>query len=294
MNTNTVANIEPSNTIQHISPTYEQLDTFYDEKYKVVWLYMHASPRPCFTPTLLKSLLKLTKDVEAEMKLTQQKKYDYLVIASRVEGVFNLGGDLDLFTELAMKKDEALLLDYAIACVDAIYANHNHIYSDLTTVSLVQGDALGGGFETALASNLLIAEKGTKMGLPEVIFNLFPGMGAYTFLRMKVGEAKAREIILSGTMYSAEELYEMGVVDILAEQGEGELALYRYIDKAKKSPNSYKAVAKMRDAFEKVSYDELVDIAKLWVETALKLSEKDLKMMHRLVKRQTSKVKITA
>jgi DSF synthase len=95
-------------------------------------------------------------------------------------------------------------------------------------------------------------------------------------------------------MYSAEEFYNMGIVDILAEQGEGELALYRYIDKAQKSPNSYQAVARMRDTFAQVSYDELVDIAKLWVENALRLSEKDLKMMHRLVKRQTSKAKVTA
>ncbi len=286
---NNAIEIDQFSHVENVQSTYEQLDTFYDEKYKVGWLYMDASPRPCFTPTLLNSLARLTEDVQTEMQLTQQQKYDYLVIASKVNGVFNLGGDLALFSELATKKDGALLFDYAIACVDAIYANHNHIYSDLTTISLVQGDALGGGFETALASNLLIAEKGTKMGLPEVIFNLFPGMGAYTFLRMKVGDAKAREIILSGKLYLADELYELGVVDILAEPGEGELALYRYIDKARRSPNSYKAVAKMRDSFAKVNYDELVEIAKLWVDTALKLSVKDLKMMQRLVQRQTLK-----
>ncbi len=286
---NTAIEIDQFRSDKNLEHTYQQLDTFYDEKYKVGWLYMDGSPRPCFTPTLLNSLARLTEDVKAEMSSTQQQKYDYLVIASKVDGVFNLGGDLALFSDLVAKQDETLLLDYAIACVDAIYANHNHIYSELTTVSLVQGDALGGGFETALASNLLIAEKGVKMGLPEVIFNLFPGMGAYTFLRMKVGEVKARQIILSGKVYNAEELYELGIVDILAEQGEGELALYRYIDKAKKSPNSYTALAKMRDSFSAVSYDELVEIAKLWVETALKLSAKDLKMMQRLVKRQTAK-----
>lgn len=68
-----------------------------------------------------------------------------------------------------------------------------HFDTDLTTVSLIQGDALGGGFEASLSSNLIIAERGVKMGLPEVIFNLFPGMGAYSILSRKVGAATAEK-----------------------------------------------------------------------------------------------------
>ena len=48
-----------------------------------------------------------------------------------------------------------------------------------TTISLVQGDALGGGFEAALCGDIIIAEKQARFGFPEVLFNLFPGMGAY-------------------------------------------------------------------------------------------------------------------
>ena len=98
----------------------------------------------------------------------------------------------------------------------------------------MQGDALGGGFESALASNVVIAEKGVKMGLPEVLFNLFPGMGAYSLLSRRVGTARAEQMILSGRLYTSDELFEMGVVDILAEKGEGEVEVYKYIKSAKR------------------------------------------------------------
>ena len=44
----------------------------------------------------------------------------------------------------------------------------------MTTISLVQGDALGGGFESALSSDIIVAEESAQLGLPEILFNLFP------------------------------------------------------------------------------------------------------------------------
>ena len=268
---------------------YSQLHTYYDEKYKIGWFLMNGSPRPCFTPTLLEELSSYLANVKNEMAETNDQKYDYLVVGSEVDGIFNLGGDLDLFMSLIRDRNRESLLDYAVHCIDILYANMFHFDADLTTVSLIQGDALGGGFEASLSSNLIIAERGTKMGLPEVLFNLFPGMGAYSLLSRKVGSAMAEKMILSGKLYTAEELFDMGVIDILAEKGEGELALYKYIKKAKKSPNCYKAMAKVKDICNPVSYEELVAIANVWADAALNLTDKDLKMMTRLVKRQNAK-----
>jgi len=78
----------------------------------------------------------------------------------------------------------------------------------------------------------------------------------------------------------------MGVIDILAEKGEGELEVYKYIKAASRYSNSYNAIRKVRDVCNSISYDELIDIAKIWTDTAFKLSEKDLKIMGRLIKRQ--------
>jgi DSF synthase len=269
-------------------PQYSQLTTHYDAKYKAGWYYMNAKPRPCFTSVLLDELNDYAADIKLQMKNTGQEKYDYLILCSNVDNVFNLGGDLAVFLELIKNKNYNGLLEYATKCIDVLYHNMTHLDSELTTIALVQGDALGGGFEGALASNVLIAERGTKLGLPEVLFNLFPGMGAYSLLSRKVGSAKAEEIILSGKLYLAEELYELGIVDILAEKGQGEEAVYQYINNANRKSNSFQAMRKVKDVCNSIDYKELIDITKIWVDAALKLTTKDLRMMDRLVTRQSA------
>jgi DSF synthase len=272
-----------------IAKKYSQIRTYSDEKYKITWCLMNSSPRLCFNPTLLSDLSNYISDVQAEMLQSNGEKYDFLVLGSDVKGTFNLGGDLELFYSSIQSGDRQGLYDYAVSCIDVLYQNIVHLECDLTTISLVQGDALGGGFETALASNVLVAERGSKMGLPEVLFNLFPGMGAFTLLSRKIGIAAAERMILSGKLYTAEELFDMGIVDILAEEGEGELAVYKYIKRANKTPNSYRALAKVKDICSQITYQELLDITNIWVDAAFKLTEKDLKMMTRLIKRQNIK-----
>jgi len=262
------------------------LRTHYDEKYKTSWCLMRAEPRPCFTSQLLSEFHEYIRVIKEEMRESKGDKYDYIVVSSDVEGIFNLGGDLNLFRHCIESNNRDGLFNYAVRCIDILHENINHLDCELTTIALVQGDALGGGFESALASNVVIAEKGVKMGLPEVLFNLFPGMGAYSLLSRRVGTSMAERIILSGKLYTSDELFDMGVIDILAEKGEGELEVYKYIKAANRYSNSYGAIRKVRDICNNVSYDELMDIAKIWTDAAFRLTDKDLKMMGRLIKRQ--------
>ncbi len=269
---------------------FEQLKSHYDARYKIGWFLMSGEPRPCFTPTLLNELDTYLDGIEQEMIASAGKKYDFLVVGSDVEGIFNLGGDLDLFTSMIDARDREGLYQYAAHCIDILYRNMVHLDQDLTTISLIQGDALGGGFEAALSSNLVIAERGAKIGLPEVLFNLFPGMGAYSLLSHKIGPKQAEKMILSGRIYSAEELYEIGVVDILAEKGEGEMAVYQYVKQAQRNPNTHRAMRRVKDVTNPVTMKELLDIAEIWADAALNLTAKDLRMMQRLVKRQDSRM----
>ena len=108
-------------------------------------------------------------------------------------GVFNLGGDLDLFKQLIEARDRAGLLRYGRACIDVLYRNYIGHDLPVTTISLVQGECLGGGFEAALSSDVIIAEKSARFGFPEILFNLFPGMGAYSFLDRQIGQRGAEE-----------------------------------------------------------------------------------------------------
>ena len=98
---------------------------------------------------------------------------------------------------------------------------------------------MGGGFETALSSDVVIAEKSARLGFPEILFNLFPGMGAYSLLERRVGMRVAEELILSGKMMPAYKLHEMGVVDVLAPNGQGESTVRKWIaDNAKSLADS--------------------------------------------------------
>jgi len=272
------------------TPHYSHLAVHYEEKYKLGWYYMKAFPRACFSQTLLKEIDQWFSYVKKRNEDCEEQEFKYLVLASNIPGTFNLGGDLNLFKVLIEKGDYNALFDYAKACINVLFQNITHLNDKLTTISLVQGDALGGGFEAALSSNILVAEKGTKMGLPEVLFNLFPGMGAFSLLSRKIGASKAQQLILSGQLYSAEELYDLGVVDILAEKGEGELAIYSYIKQAERATNSYRAMREIQDMTNQITYLELIDITKIWVEAALRLGKRDLRMMERLVSRQTARL----
>ena len=136
------------------------------------------------------------------------------------------------------------------------------------TVALIQGDALGGGLEMALACHTIVAEEGVGMGLPEVLFGLFPGMGAYSFLCKRVSPRQAEKMILSGEVYSSEEMYRLGVVDVLVPKGQGESAVQDLIG-------------------QPVSYEELMGITEVWVDTALALGDKSLRTMERIVRAQT-------
>jgi DSF synthase len=267
-----------------------QLKTHYDEKNKIGWFLMRGIPRPCFTLKLLSEINTYLDGVKYDMEKTNGEKYNYLVVGSDVDGVFNLGGDLDLFSDYIKNGDRESLLSYALKCIDILYRNIHHYNLDLTTISLIQGDALGGGFEAALSSNVIIAERGVKMGLPEVLFNLFPGMGAYSILSRKIGTVAAERMILSGEIFSSEKLHEMGVIDILAEKGEGEVAVYQYIKSAKRADNSYKSMRKIKDICNPVSFQELTEIATVWADAALKLSPKNLRMMKRLVRHQNGRL----
>lgn len=282
-------------TLQPQQTSYTQLTTYFDPHHQIAWGYMHAEPRPCFTPTLLRELLAWGHGMAGMIDDPAQVDVKYFVIASKVPDTFSLGGDLNLFMRHIAARDRDALYHYAISCIDCSYAVHSHLKRpNVTSIALVQGQALGGGFESALAANVLVAERGAKMGLPEILFNLFPGMGALTLLGRKIGFGKAEKIILSGKLYSAEEMHELGVVDVLAEPGEGEGAVYAYVRREEKSRNGIQALRAAREVSQPVSYDELVRITEIWVDAALRLESKDLRMMERLVSRQTGKAETAA
>ena len=125
------------------------------------------------------------------------------------------------------------------------------------------------------------------MGLPEAMFGLFPGMGAYNFLSRRVSPQLAERIILEGRVHTAEEMHALGVVDILVPRGQGEQAVNDLIRQQQRIPQSYLAMNRVRDISQRITCEELLEITRVWVDSALALDEKSLRTMDRLVKAQT-------
>ena len=271
-------------------PRYEQLDTHFETETGVFWAIMNPAPRPSFGARLLLDLhtfiTEITQSGGQILQSGQLHTINYAVLASKVPGVFNLGGDLSLLREAILNHDRAKLEKYAAMCVDDLYPWNRNFDLPVTTISLVQGTALGGGFEAALASSVVIAEESSKMGFPEVLFNLFPGMGAYSFLQRKVGRRTTEELILSGNTYTARQLYDMGVVDVITADGTGHAAVAGYVRKHGRGSNGRRAFERVRRDFEAVTREELIHITGVWVDAAMQLSERDLRMMERLIRAQ--------
>lgn len=269
-----------------VNPEHSQLNSRFEASQGIQWWYMNASPRPCFTPQLLGEIQDEQRRIMRERVKVGAEEIEYIVLASQIPGVFNLGGDLGLFRRLIDAGNSEALRRYARTCVDLVYQQAINLDLPLTTIALVQGDALGGGFEAALANSVIIAEKQAQLGLPEILFNLFPGMGAFSFLARRLDPVRAERIIMSGKLYTAEELYEMGVIDVVVDEGDGVEAVYEYIAKTKKSRNTQLAMQRVKQQYNPLRYDELVSITDIWVDAALNLNKRDLKLMERLVRAQ--------
>ncbi|SUS05310.1 conserved hypothetical protein [uncultured Defluviicoccus sp.] len=270
-------------------PRLDELDVQHEAETRTLWQFMKPTGRPSFTPGLLRDMtaaLDLVEHSHRGAGADADEAIRYLVLASKMPGIFNLGGDLPHFIELIAAGDRARLQWYARVCAAGQHRRAVSLELPICTIAVVQGDALGGGFEAALAHDVIIAERGASFGLPEVLFGMFPGMGAYSFLARRLDPIRAERIILSGRIYKAEELHAMGVVDELTEDGQGLQAARDFIRKFDRARGSRQALLQARKMLQPVTLKELVDIADLWVDAALQLSGSELRKMSHLAKAQ--------
>src|SRR5689334_21280814 len=124
------------------------------------------------------------------------------------------------------------------------------------------------------------------MDFDEVLCNIVRVMGAYSFLQRKVERRVTEELIVSGNSYTARQLYDMGVIDVITADGTGEAAVASYVRKHGRGSHGRRAFERVRRDFEAVTRDELMHITSVWVEAAIHLSERDLRMMDRLIRAQ--------
>lgn len=271
--------------LERLDGEFGELGIRYESDQGSLWCEFGHRERPCFTPDLLHDISALQAQLKRSLlpqAFAGKLPVRALVWHSSMPDVWNLGGDLALFIKLIRGNAREDLRRYAYACVDTIYQNWTKLDLPVMTIALVQGDALGGGFEAVLTNDVVIAERQSKFGLPEILFNMFPGMGAYSLLCRRLDGVRAEQMIRSGRLYEAQELAGMGLVDQVVERGEGPAAVRAYLDRNRRRHGVLGALAQVRRRCQPLTYEELVDVTDVWVDTAMDLDEADLRRMERL------------
>lgn len=261
----------------------QHLEVRHDYAARAVWVDFKYQRLPCFTRELLDDVWtvqrSIRKTAQAEFRKGRADRLLFQVVTSADQQVFNLGGDLESFIRMIQAGDREGLWEYARLCIDIQYASITHYEIPFTTIALVGGEALGGGFEAALSANILIAERRSRFGFPEITFGMFPGMGALSLLIRKITPGMARRLIMDHRVYTAEELHDLGVVDVLAPDGEGRAVAADYMRRHANAAPGLHGFQAAVDRAVPVSYDELQDVVEFWVDAALQLSEKNLRLM---------------
>jgi enoyl-CoA hydratase len=137
-----------------------------------------------------------------------------IIITGAGEKAFVAGADITEFAAFDSKQGEDLARQGHTKVFDMIENGNKPV------IAAINGFALGGGLELALACHIRIASDNAKMGLPEVSLGLIPGYGGTQRLTRLVGKGRALEIILTADMITAAEAYQYGLVNHVVNQDE--------------------------------------------------------------------------
>ena len=196
-----------------------------------------------------KTLNALSQPFTSKLKRTFERiqadpNIKVIILASRVKKGFCAGADI---TEFKNRQLEGALLDDNLQ-------NVRDIFKGLTkpVIACVHGVALGGGFELALNCDIIVCEKKTRFGFPEIKLGLFPCLGG-TLIAKTIGKYRANRYILTGDFISSEEAKEMGFVQFIEKEKE---AYAKCIELAKKIQKYSISALIMAKRAIKYSYEE--------------------------------------
>lgn len=157
--------------------------------------------------------------LDGELLLELASAFDLVEADARVRALvitgagraFVAGADLRAFAE---RRDGFAGRDAALSGQDVM---NSLAALPLPTVAAINGYALGGGLELALACDLRVATRGARLGLPEVTRGLIPGYGGTQRLQRLIGLGRATDLVLTGRMVEAEEALALGLVNRVAD-----------------------------------------------------------------------------
>jgi DSF synthase len=268
---------------------FETVEVEYHRATASLWMHYKESAPPYYSLQTVADVASVRESVRAMFGDPDYADYPirYFVMASRRPGVFKLGGDLAMFAEAIRCANREPLRVYAHACVEVMHSLFMAFDLPIVTLSVIEGQALGGGLEAALAEDYVLAAETATLGVPEAAFNTFPGMGAVSLLARRLGNASAEELISSGRTVSGREAFDMGLTDLVAPEGRArETALAWMGDGGEARFERRRQIAALRRRFFPVSLADMIRITDIWVDCSCDVTSRDIRHMERLAAAQ--------
>jgi DSF synthase len=269
-----------------------QVAVRYDADTEAVWVYGNPEDGLFFNMIMFQDFHDVQKDIIEYFKANDMKPkipIRYLVYASQVPKIYSLGGNLAVMVENIAQGNEEQLRECARLATKAMYLNKMNLHLPIQTITLVEGDALGGGFEASLSYGALIVEKQAMLGLQQMRLNIYPGTGIYSFLARAVGMKNADEILTSSRLYSAQEIFDMGGITELAEEGHGEEVVNNYMKRYTRSFEAMQALHAAKFRYAPFDFSELEDMAEIWIDALMRLDTSTITTLQRVAKSQYKK-----
>jgi len=145
-------------------------------------------------------------------KLDKDEEVHVSILTGAPGKAFIAGADIKEFSKMKIKDRKTMKEDWRVTDVIANSAK--------PVIAMINGFCLGGGLEIAMACDLRIASKNSKLGQPEINIGIIPGAGGTQRLTKLVGEGRSIELILTGNMISAEKAESWGLVNLVTEEEE--------------------------------------------------------------------------
>ncbi|AUC17044.1 hypothetical protein BTO06_07220 [Tenacibaculum sp. SZ-18] len=268
--------------------TYKYFDIDYYPEHELLLWKIKSDGIPNFSLEGLKEFTAFANDLKMILA-DNGYPLKYIASSSMHPEVYNMGGDLPFFFENIINQNREVLTEYAHLCIEVIHNIYNSFGLPAISIALVEGNAYGGGFECVAAHDIILANNDAKFCLPENKFNLFPGMGAYSFLFRKLNFKTASDVLYNGDIYDASQMKELGLVNQIFKNNRGIDRLVEYINKT-----SYNFIYNHHKCLKRVfplQKSELIDITDIWVDACLNLDNKSLRRMELIINAQNRKLK---
>ncbi|HEX6937863.1 MAG TPA: enoyl-CoA hydratase-related protein [Longimicrobiales bacterium] len=150
--------------------------------------------------------------VDALHSLRDEAEVRVVVITGAGDRAFIAGADIGEFAERTPLEQRAAMAGSRVFDVIAEFPK--------PTIAMINGYALGGGCEVALACDIRIAARSARLGQPEIKLGILPGGGGTQRLPRLIGFGRAMRMILTGEMVDAEEAERIGLVDLVVDDGD--------------------------------------------------------------------------